>query len=330
MNYTLLDLYRYFASLLVCIAHFFYSTNSSSLSELLSIIGVELFFVLSGFVLTLQIKKVNEDPKKNLKIFFYRRWLRTIPPYIIALTFAALFFGYGNFFNFLKFITYTQNFFSDNSIPNFFPIAWSLSVEEWFYVLIPLLIVLSRYLKVKSHQRITFICILIITTLMAVKIYYCLNSINWGEEIRRSVILRLDSLCWGILAYQFKDKIVNFLNAIILVIFFVPLSIIFIDPNLLVKNIFFQILFFLSCSVSFSCILIFFSKFSFKNKIFINYSKYLANISYSMYLFHIFFITIFNNYSFLSFILYFISLTVFCSLFYVFFERVILNLRPKY
>ena len=89
MQYSLLNIYRYFAALIVCISHFIFYLNKSIYSEFTSILGVELFFVLSGFVLTPQILRLEKNLKKNLKIFLIRRWIRTIPPYLVALIFAV-------------------------------------------------------------------------------------------------------------------------------------------------------------------------------------------------------------------------------------------------
>ena len=58
MRYSLLDFYRYFAALTVCVSHFIFNYNKSLHFEFTSILGVELFFILSGFVLAPQILKL--------------------------------------------------------------------------------------------------------------------------------------------------------------------------------------------------------------------------------------------------------------------------------
>ena len=62
MHYPLLNIYRYFAALIVCISHFIFNWNKSIYFEFTSILGVELFFILSGFVLAPQILKVEKNP----------------------------------------------------------------------------------------------------------------------------------------------------------------------------------------------------------------------------------------------------------------------------
>ena len=332
MHYPLLDIYRYFAALIVSVSHFFIYSNKSEYFEFTSILGVELFFVLSGFVLAPQLLKLEKSSKKNFKVFLFRRWIRTIPPYIVALICAAIFFGYGDILNFFKFLTYTQNILSDNVVPNFFNVAWSLSVEEWFYIFLPMAIFITT--KIKNLKFNTLgICIITILFLNLFRFYYNNEEIHWGEDIRRSVVLRLDSLCFGVVAYILKDKLK--LKYLISFAFLttVPLFYFLAEPLSVSQSIFLQNLFIPLCSLCFSSILIILTYVNSLSIIVEKVGAFGANISYSMYLFHIFFIPIsinfFNNLT-LSFITYIISLKLFCWFFFIFFEKPILELRPKY
>ena len=334
MHYLFLDFYRYIAALIVSISHFFIYQNQSEFFEFASILGVELFFVLSGFVLASQLFKLEIDPKKNLKIFLFRRWIRTVPPYLVALICAAIFFDYGGKINFLKFLTYTQNIISDNSTPNFFSVAWSLSVEEWFYIFLPLTILIGTKLKIKFLRFNTInICILIIIFLNIFRFYYNNEDLNWGEDVRRSVLLRLDSLCFGVIAYNFKHKIK--LKYIYFFLFFtiIPLLYFLTKPLLINDSLLFQNLFMPVCSICFSSILILLTYINSNSKIIKKISITGANISYSMYLFHIFFIPITIDLSdniTLSFLLYILFLKLFCWIFFQVFEKPLLKSRPNY
>ena len=332
MHYPLLDIYRYFAALIVSVSHFIIYSNKSEYFEFTSILGVELFFVLSGFVLAPQLLKLEKSSKKNFKVFLYRRWIRTIPPYIVALICAAIFFGYGDILNFLKFLTYTQNILSDNSVPNFFNVAWSLSVEEWFYVLLPITILITTKVKNLKLNTLT-ICIITILFLNLFRFYYNGEEINWGEDIRRSAVLRLDSLCFGVVAYILKDQL-KMQYLIWFVIFtIIPLFYFLAEPLLVSQSIFLQNFFIPLCSICFSSILIILTYVKSTSPVIKKAGTFGANISYSMYLFHIFFIpltvNLFNNLT-LSFLIYIISLKLFCWIFFIFFEKPILRLRPKY
>ena len=89
---------------------------------------VDVFFVLSAFVLTLKY-----DQSQRFSQFMQRRIARTWPPYYAALLLAAL--G-GNAINLWNF-TFTQNFFVDIGFSTGVFVAWSLCVEQSFYLLFP-------------------------------------------------------------------------------------------------------------------------------------------------------------------------------------------------
>ena len=334
MHYYLLDVYRYFAALIVCISHFIYNYNKSLHFEFTSILGVELFFILSGFVLAPQLLKLQDNVSKNLRVFLLRRWIRTIPPYLVALFFAAFLFGFGDYINLLKFLTYTQNFLSDSPSFNFFSVAWSLSVEEWFYIFLPFLILISSYLKVKIIKiDVLTICIIIIVILNIFRLFYNSEDINWGEDVRRSVLLRIDSICFGVIAFILKEKISKMFLLGIFTFSLMLLLIYLIDPKILINSKLSQNFFLPICAVCFSSLLILFT---FKDTTSLKIKKISslgANLSYSMYLFHIFFIPItinlFNNIMF-ALIAYLLLLKLFCFFFFVFFEKPLLKSRPRY
>ena len=334
MHYFLLDVYRYFAALIVSVSHFIYNYNKSLHFEFTSILGVELFFILSGFVLAPQLLKLQDNVSKNLRVFLLRRWIRTVPPYLVALFFAAFLFGFGDYINLFRFLTYTQNLLSDSPSLNFYSVAWSLSVEEWFYIILPLLILISSYLKDKIIKLdVLTICLIIIIALNIFRFFYNSESIDWGEDIRRSVILRIDSICFGVVAFILKEKISKIFLLIIFIFCFILLFFYLIDPSMLLNYKLSQNFFLPICAVCFSSLIILFT-FKDTNSLKIKKISSLgANLSYSMYLFHIFFIPItinlFNNIIF-ALIAYLLLLKLFCFFFFISFEKPLLKSRPRY
>lgn len=166
----LLDGIRAYAILMVCVAHFF-QVDESSLYETnpylgvlffklsqLGLTGVELFFLLSGFLIT----NILLDAKTSsiyFSTFFIRRFLRIFPLYYFALAVSLLILplfyvpdaaGQGVIEHQLWLWTYTSNISFVFAIPpltwdgsvNFphFGHFWSLGVEEHFYILWPLVI----------------------------------------------------------------------------------------------------------------------------------------------------------------------------------------------
>jgi peptidoglycan/LPS O-acetylase OafA/YrhL len=102
--------------------------------------GVDLFFVLSGYLIGNQIlSALARGEALSLKTFFARRLLRTLPNYyfVLALYFAfpAALGGSGTA-SIWKFLTFTQNF--GLAYGQTFTHSWSLCIEEQFYLILPL------------------------------------------------------------------------------------------------------------------------------------------------------------------------------------------------
>ena len=134
--------------------------------------GVTLFFVLSGFLITFLLLKEKEETKSiNIKYFYIRRILRIWPLYFLIVLSSIFIFPYFSFFrsdatsiidnNFIYIlllsITILPNvtLFKFGAIP-FSSQAWSIGVEEQFYLFWPLLI---KYIK---NLYLTLISIIIV------------------------------------------------------------------------------------------------------------------------------------------------------------------------
>lgn len=114
-------------------------------------IGVDLFFVLSGFLITRVL--LDLQPARNrLAVFYGRRALRILPGYFVTLLVAVplvLWFSPPHIAALMRdslpwFLVFGQNFYGAWSPPGdgWLPVAqlWSLAVEEQFYLLWPLLV----------------------------------------------------------------------------------------------------------------------------------------------------------------------------------------------
>lgn len=101
--------------------------------------GVDLFFALSGYLIGNQIfAALRSEQGFSLRHFYARRFLRTLPNFYVVLALFYLWPGFRGESALLpiwKFLTFTQNI---NLTPGTaFSHAWSLCVEEQFYVLLP-------------------------------------------------------------------------------------------------------------------------------------------------------------------------------------------------
>ena len=148
-----LDTLRACAILFVLMYHYMvFVSHEPSFGFLSEIgwVGVDLFFVLSGYLIGNQIfAGIKSESGFSLKTFYIRRALRTLPNFYVVLAIYFLFpvEAGGNAVTPLwKFLSFTQNF--DLKPGSAFSHAWSLSIEEQFYVVLPLVAILTlTYLK---------------------------------------------------------------------------------------------------------------------------------------------------------------------------------------
>nr|WP_255441926.1 acyltransferase [Corallococcus sp. Z5C101001] len=107
--------------------------------------GVELFFVLSGFLIGSQLlEQVARGETPSLRRFYLRRSLRILPPFLIVLglyLFVPAWSERPVETAAWRFLTFTQNF---GLRINGFSHAWSLCVEEHFYLVLPLTVLALR------------------------------------------------------------------------------------------------------------------------------------------------------------------------------------------
>jgi peptidoglycan/LPS O-acetylase OafA/YrhL len=110
--------------------------------------GVDLFFVLSGYLIGSQLlKPVAAGRAPDLKDFWTRRAFRILPAYAVV---AVVYFAFPvvreqpRIQPWWQFATFTENLLIDFRHAKAFSHVWSLCVEEHFYLLAPLLILLVR------------------------------------------------------------------------------------------------------------------------------------------------------------------------------------------
>jgi peptidoglycan/LPS O-acetylase OafA/YrhL len=123
--------------------------------------GVDLFFVLSGFLIASQLLKPwANGARPDYARFFMRRALRTIPAFAAV---AMLYFAFPllretpDIQPFWQFATFTGNLLFDPTTPKAYDQVWSLCVEEQFYLLFPLALSL---LAIKPSARRTIAVLL--------------------------------------------------------------------------------------------------------------------------------------------------------------------------
>jgi peptidoglycan/LPS O-acetylase OafA/YrhL len=146
-------------------------------------LGLEIFFVLSGFLLMLPFAQwhLYKQHKPNITMYFVRRLIRLELPYLIALTVStlALVFIIKKYDFSYMLPRYIASFFYTNTLiydihPEPLPIAWSLETEVQFYIIVPLL---AYIFKLHKMARRILLVTLIISIPIVIKQYSFHSSI---------------------------------------------------------------------------------------------------------------------------------------------------------
>ena len=147
-----LDTLRAIAIIIVLIYHYKVVVSSENIFGFMSQLGwtgVDLFFVLSGYLIGDQILSAFAKGQDfSLKQFYIRRILRTLPNYYFVL---ALYFIFPVALSgtvtapLWSFLTFTQNL--NLHAGETFTHSWSLCIEEQFYLIFPVIALLIAYAK---------------------------------------------------------------------------------------------------------------------------------------------------------------------------------------
>ncbi len=173
--------------------------------------GVELFFVLSGFliggILIRTFMKEDYFSKSALWGFWSRRWFRTLPNYWLLLTVAIILQKVMKTNEINNFVWHDYLFLQNLWYPcvdSLFTEGWSLAIEEWFYLTLPLVVCFLRLifpstprqqflLRVFAGYALVFILVRLINAFAPI------NGLDPDEGIRKVVLFRLDAVMYGVL-----------------------------------------------------------------------------------------------------------------------------------
>ena len=136
-------------------------------------LGVDLFFVLSGFLITglLLDSRLRHDYYRR---FYVRRVLRIVPAYLLTL--AVLLISRAAPLNFVLFsLVYLSNLTPLIGIPLAYPVLWSLSVEEHFYIVWPAIV------RKTTNRALVTICALIIVVSPLLRLISFYNAQRHGS-----------------------------------------------------------------------------------------------------------------------------------------------------
>ena len=197
-----IDGLRGLAILSVVLAHCFgipgFPFPASILSNALGNLGVRLFFVLSGFLITsLLLSEEMRSGTISLSGFYLRRSFRIFPAFYVYLGIVAFLAALGiiqlSRHSFLTAAVYLSNYIPYYSAEHEVRHFWSLAVEEQFYLLWPLLFLLLR-----SKRKTLLLSVLVVLPVWRILIY---SHTAWGfaETIDRRFDAVADTLATGCL-----------------------------------------------------------------------------------------------------------------------------------
>lgn len=359
-----LDLMRAVAICLVVFSHISWIVPKAQgfipdLMGVAGVLGVEIFFVLSGFLIGRIIYRLylsKDFSFKSLSYFWVRRWFRTLPNYYLALIInivVVLYIGMELPSNLWQYGVFLQNFASE--IPPFFMESWSLSIEEFAYIIGPLLLYLTLFVKTKlsKSKQFLYVTLLVIVVFIITKWIYAMNDdvktmTNWNMSLKAVVIYRIDAIYYGVLAAyvsilkpKFWKKIRHLTSVLGLLLLFglnivVPMKFIFIESYPIFWNLWYLPL----NSIAIMLTLPLLSQITVAPKLICKPITFISLISYAMYVLHYSIILQLlkyylptddlPNFDTCVYILVYVSLTILCSyIMYRLFEKPMTNLRDS-
>lgn len=205
-KYEYIDSLRGIAILLVVFVHIGYAMDCTMQyfdQGLLFLVlsgkyGVQLFFIVSAFTLTLSHYNRLDEPHKN-RNFFIRRFFRIAPMFYLALIYHALKtinwdlsnIGDLSLLKIIATFTFTITLLPEK-IGEYIPGGWTISVEFLFYLLIPFICN-----KIKNLNS-SVLLVLISTLIVGVYLHFMSADV---EISYFSIFIQFPIFAMGILAY---------------------------------------------------------------------------------------------------------------------------------
>lgn len=208
-------------------------------------LGVPLFFVISGYLMTDILLNEWESRKKiDIKNFYKKRMARVYPSLITLLLITGSVFpfikqkyllnfrqilgssllNFNNWWQIKNGLSYFEQFSNESPFTH----LWSLSIEAQFYILWPIILPILLY-KVKDYKKINYgvIGVTILSGILMAVMYSPeeINRVYYGTDTRLFSIMMGVSLAFMLRIYEQKlknmkqtKKLVIFLSSLILVI----------------------------------------------------------------------------------------------------------------
>lgn len=182
-----------------------------------AVVGVDIFFLISGFLITKQIL----NPNFKVKTFYFNRVRRLLPSLLVVILFTLLFarfFTNITFYNSIKTFSFNSivlnnNFYQISLANNYFsdyilnPLSslWSLSIEMQIYLLFPVLILLLSIIKKYLPLKIS----LTLVTLLVLVSSFMYSGDRYFQTLPRLGDFLIGSLIYLIVTHYPKLKVIK-------------------------------------------------------------------------------------------------------------------------
>lgn len=311
VHFQNLDILRFIAAFMIVIYHSFITIsgnvghfsfmkdpqtgNLSTLGHYLEMFirnlasGVDIFFLISGFLITYILLKEKEIyGKVNIKNFFLRRGLRVWPLYFFLIAIAPLLVNWIDVEkpHYLSNIFFYHNYYLIDTQAWLFPFAhfWSICIEEHFYLVWPFIIAFI------PKKRLLSVLLLVIFGSMFFRAFQVVSGGEVWFNCYLNTISRIDVITIGAIgAYVHINKPIVFRIPLSLrILTYISILALFLFDNYVEWGGFFNAVFKKYIYIGLFCVAIsnyMFNpdtKLSFKKK---NFLHYLGRISYGIYMY---------------------------------------------
>ncbi len=200
-----LDVLRATAALMVVLAHgmMYAAATIPALilpGVILATLGVEIFFVLSGFLIAPGLFAVAEGRMTAPRFWLRRAW-RTLPSYYIFLAINVLiasWFAHERVPD-ANYLSFSQSLIAPPTSA-FFAESWSLAVEEWFYLSAAIAAALSFNFGGKTGAQFRlWLWMLVLLSPVARAAWSVMQGYEWDAGLRKLTLFRLDAIAIGVL-----------------------------------------------------------------------------------------------------------------------------------
>jgi len=155
--------------------------------------GVNIFFAISGFLITrILLREKSQTGKISFKNFYARRFLRLLPPLLVFYAIILLMMNFGwlksSLSSVLLSFFYLYNYCPYSIYNSLIGHTWSLAVEEQFYFIWPFIVAyvsLKKLLRIIALIIAASLCIFYFITYLAIEyngVTYTLNSWSWAHR----------------------------------------------------------------------------------------------------------------------------------------------------